>query len=295
LARSHRPVVGIKIHAGLGNQMFKYAAALALAERLDADLVCDIRHYLHADRGDRSLGLNAFGIELNSGWVPPYKPLRSLATQLHLVKTPFRGAERLHVEEGYDPRFHRIENSCVLSGYFQSWRYLTGHEDLVRRTFDVSRLASERTRDWEAAIGEAECPVAVHVRRGDYAASPANIDKFGLLRRDYYDAGRAIIESVAGVGKATYFLFSDDPGAAAAELAGWSRVQQVPGLTAHEELYLMTRCRHFIIANSTFSWWAAWLAQTPDKRVVAPARWFGPAYQYPYSINDRLPPDWLPV
>lgn len=291
---SARPnLVGVFIYGGLGNQMFQYAAGLSLSERLGAELGVDIRHYERRDRGDRRLGLRNFGIELRSERVPPFKIGRRLATALRVLPDPFRGGERMVSVEGFDPHFLELTTPVALSGYFQSWRYFEGHEASVRRAFDVQRLATPRTTGLAAEIAAASNPVAVHIRRGDYTISPDSIAFFGLLHADYYMAAKSALE--ARIDAPTYFLFSDDVDVAKAELAGWQGLRPVTGFTAYEDMFLMSGCKHFIIANSTFSWWAAWLGAAPDKLVVGPRQWFGPAYPHPVDPTDRSPPGWLLV
>lgn len=286
-------LVGVSIYGGLGNQMFQYAAGLALSERLGAELSVDIRHYERKDRGDRRLGLRDFGIELQSTRVPPFKIGRRVASALRLLPNPFRGGTSLVSVEGFDPQFHQLSAPAALSGHFQSWRYLAGHEASVRRVFDVGRLATPRTASLAADIAKARNPVAVHIRRGDYTISPESIAFFGLLHADYYRAAKTELE--AKVEDPTYFLFSDQVDVALTELAGWQGLRPVTGFSAYEDMYLMSSCKHFIIANSTFSWWAAWLGAAPDKVVAGPKQWFGPAYPYPVDPSDRSPPGWLLV
>ncbi len=285
--------VGVKLSDGLGNQMFQYAAGLALAERLGAELVCDTGHYHYKDRGDRGLGLEAFGIELRIERVPPFKPLRHLAMALGLKHAPFRRAATFRHRENFDPAFLELTAPIALTGYFQSWRFFDGYESRMRQVFDTGRLATPRLASLTAEIAAARNPVAVHVRRGDYLKDAQSIAFFGVLGGNYYDAARHALE--ARVEAPTYFLFSDEIDRATTELRGWPGLRPVTGFTGPEDLRLMSLCRHFIIANSTFSWWGAWLGAAPDKQVVGPRQWFGPAYKHPVNINDRLPPDWLRV
>lgn len=290
-------VVGVRLKGGLGNQMFQYAAGLALAERLGARLVCDTGHYRREDRGDRNLGLGAFGIELKLAHLPPLAPLRQLLMLLGLRYTEFRHGTIFRQVSGYDAAFETLAAPAILHGYLQSWRFFVGHEASVRKTFDTTRLATERTATLAAEIGAAHTPVAVHVRRGDYLKDEKSVARFGILGADHYHAARAALEARLDARGAapTYFLFSDESERAATELRDWPGLRPVTGFSGHEDLYLMSRCRHFIIANSTFSWWGAWLGTAPDKLVVAPRRWFGPAHPNPGDVDDRLPPDWIRV
>lgn len=290
-------VVGVKISAGLGNQMFQYAAGLALAERLGAELICDIGHYRRHTRADRPLGLTAFGLQLQIGRIPPLAPLRHAMMVLGLNYRAFRRATVFQQRRGFEPAFDRLTAPVALSGYLQSWRYFEGHEASVRRAFDTSPLATAHSAALAAEIDAAQTPVAVHVRRGDYLKDEQSVARFGVLGTDYYQAARAALEArLPAGGKApTYFLFSDEIERATKELQDWPGLRPVAGFSGHEDLRLMSLCRHFIIANSTFSWWGAWLGAAPDKQVVGPRRWFGPAHPWPEDIEDRLLPDWIRV
>ena len=287
------PCVGVKITAGLGNQMFQYAAGLALAKRLGVALVCDVSHYRRQRRQDRPLGLEQFGIAIDADRVPPYKPGRRLAVALGLMHQRFRGASVLRQREGFDPAFLSAGAPTALVGYFQSWRYFSGYEASVRQTFDTGSLSTARTAALEAEIRAAEHPGAVHVRRGDYLVNPQASAYFGVLGRDYYLAAREALE--ARIPRPTYFLFSDDPERARTELTDWPGLRLVAGYSGAEDLRLMSLCRHFVIANSTFSWWGAWLGAAPDKLVIGPQRWFGPDYPLPVDVDDRLLHGWLRI
>jgi hypothetical protein len=289
-----RPLVGVTITGGLGNQLFQYAAGLALSERLGAELRCDTYHYHH--EATRRLALAEFGIS----WTECRNPnargaLRAIARWFGVGRrAPFGRTQFLLEEFGrFDPRVDAITESCYLEGYFQSWRYFEGHEASVRRVFDLNKISSRNAAPMEAKIRAARHPVAVHIRRGDYATQPLTLAFHGLLGADYYNEARRAIE--AEVSEPTYFLFSDDPDAATAELGDWPNLIPIGGFTAPEDLKLMALCEHFIIANSTFSWWGAWLGGAPGKRVVAPQNWFAPSKANTTVLDDRYPPEWSRV
>lgn len=287
----HEPVVGVSIFGGLGNQMFQYAAGMALARRLGARLLCDTGAFA-GEQPSRPLQLPAFGLALEDFGRPSPGRLRSLAGRLRLVHDPFRDAALFDGGLVYDPAFERLRAPVRLTGYSQSWHYFEGHEAAVRAAFDTARLAAPRAAALADEIRNSRCAVAVHVRRGDYAL-PQQVGIHGLLPDAYYLAARGIIESTSEA--PTWFLFSDDIGQASAELAGIPGLRPVTGFYPTEDLWLMSLCRHFIIANSTFSWWAAWLGQAADKQVVAPRAWFGPAMSTPWRVEDRVPPGWIAI
>ncbi len=271
---------------GLGNQLFSYAAGHALAKRLGGDLRFDLRTFASSDF--RRLGVPAFGITLRA-WKPTWWKLERLAREA--TGGRWRpGPERYREQRDLEPWFFDAEPPCFLIGYFQSWRYFAGAEDEIRQAFDTDRLKVPRVAEMERRIRAASCPVMVHVRRGDYRTSP---DIFPLLGADHYNRARAVIE--ASGARPTWFLFSDEIEDAAAMLAHWPDLVPVRGFDTLEDFRLMSLCRHFIIPNSSFAWWAAWLGRAPDKIVAAPSRWFGPGYKAPVDMDARLPPDWVRV
>ena len=282
------------LQGGMGNQLFQYAAGVALASRLGVGLQLD-RTWFRA-RSERWYCLDAFSI---SARVATDEQLRQAG-----IRHPGRlarglarlGFKRLGLSRGqvcepgfpYWPGFRDLSDGSCLAGYWQSERYFEEVADLIRREFTVREEPDfENQRALEAIRGcEA---VAVHVRRGDYATDP-RVQKFhGMTPLEYYHAAARRILSL--VREPVFFMFSDDP--------AWVRehlVMEAPTVhVAHngprrdyEDLRLMSACRHHVIANSSFSWWGAWLAERPGHRVIAPARWFrnGP------DTRDLIPARW---
>jgi hypothetical protein len=133
--------------------------------------------------------------------------------------------------------------------------------------------------------------VCLHVRHGDYITDPRVNVVHGIVGLDYYQ--RAMENLRRRLSSPSFYIFSDDP--------DWARDQlRPPGLTTcvahnlgkcdHEDLRLMRACRHFIIANSSFSWWGAWLSTSPQKVVIAPEKWLRASY---YSPTDIVPESWI--
>ncbi len=278
-------LVGVSMSGGLGNQLFAYAVGLAVARRVGGDLRFDLRYYTRP--GARPLELSAFGLSVRA-WTPTWWKLEALARRASQGRWR-PGPERLLEMHEFEPAVLSIDAPCFLRGFFQSWRYFAGAEGDIRRAFDTTPLATARTAPLEARIAGASSPVMVHLRRGDYGDAT-----FPLLGREHYEQARARVE--AEVPEPTYFIFSDDARQAATLFAGWPRVVLVQGLSGLEDFRLMSLCRHFIIANSTYSWWAAWLGGASDKRVVAPSRWYGHGVAgQPIDLDARLPPEWIRV
>ncbi len=146
-----------------------------------------------------------------------------------------------------------------------------------------------------ARIEHSRLPVSVHVRRGDYL-NPGTTEFHGVLGEPYYREAVSRIGAALGNG-ADFFIFSDDPTAAGQVLnfVPKSRLTHVCGDPERpwEDMALMARCQHHVTANSSFSWWGAWLNRSPDKLVVAPRTWFAPTELKKLNTADLYPPGWI--
>lgn len=167
-----------------------------------------------------------------------------------------------------------------LHGYFQSWRYFSYSEETVKHyfTFDP-RLCSSITKAYENILDRET--VSVHIRRGDYLTLP---EFHPVVEAEWYNI--ALQQFDPGICK---IVFSDDIDWCMNNLR-WSNMFFARGNEC-EDLFLMSCCTHNILANSSFSWWGAWLNQNPGKRVVAPKTWFGPALKH--DISDLHVPSWI--
>jgi hypothetical protein len=138
--------------------------------------------------------------------------------------------------------------------------------------------------------------VSVHVRRGDYVTDPAANRVHGTCGSEYYErAAELLCEQVTSP---RFFVFSDDPEAARRELRMPGPAEFIDGNVGQrdwEDLRLMTSCRHHIIANSTFSWWGAWLAHHDEQVVAAPHAWFRPGAKPGHCVRDLIPQSWMLV
>ena len=195
-------------------------------------------------------------------------------------------------EQGYDGRFGAARRYCRLDGFWQSERYfahlrpelieeLEPREDLSPGVVALSqKLAAEES-------------IAVHVRRGDLASNAQYATSVGTLGPAYY---RRALERLQGrLRHARVYLFSDDPEWCEQHVPQIFPTEIVSGRITHsaiEDLTVMKRCRHFVIANSTFGWWAAWLGTHPSKQVIAPASFFREPKAWE---KDLLPTSWETV
>ena len=286
-----------ELAGGLGNQMFQYAAGRALSLRYDTRLKLD-RSFLDADaRGKytkRTYELNVFALDAEFASAEETRPVkrkgdsrlsRVLHRQFPFLFSSLYIAENTHQ---YMPRFWKYGPNAYLHGFWQSEKYFRPYRDAIRKDFTFREQAKGRNAEMLDLIRKTHS-VSVHIRRGDYV-NDANVNAYhGLAGIAYYEAAVREIEKIAGAPE--LFVFSDD--------IEWCRqhlllgypthfMDHNNGSTAFEDMRLMSECRHNIIANSSFSWWAAWLNANPNKIVTAPRQWFRNE-----ANPDIYPADWI--
>jgi hypothetical protein len=286
--------------SGLGNQLFQYAALRFYAKRYDAEMriVIDPEWNALSYGEPRHCQLQHFSIP-----VPMVK--RSFAGRLLLTNrdwlkaasAPFKRAFRIQVfHQRLERRFdlapelplERGVKTLYIVGYWQSNPLVEEVADELRVDLTFKEPAQGKNLEVLKQIGRCKNPVSLHVRRGDsLLAAEGKV----ILPMEYYSI--AISTFRERLSDPTFFVFSDDMAFSKANLPRDIRIVFVDHndpLTGHEDLRLMSSCHHHIIANSTFSWWGAWLNARSDKMVIAPRRWFlGIDYYYP----NLLPRAWM--
>lgn len=266
------PKLVSRIFGGLGNQLFCYAAARRLALFNNAELVLDdVSGFAYDSVYRRSYQLNNFSIECRkakpSERFEPFSRLRRIIRRKWNQLLPFEQRSYL-VQEGieYEPRllFFKLQQTVYLEGYWQSENYFKDVETIIRQDLQIAPPTDVANLAMAARI-RSEVTVAVHVRFFDEGTHNAP--------EDYYI--RAVEAMESRVPAAHYLIFSDNPERARARiLLPDTRVTLVSHNQgdehAYADLWLMTLCDHFIIANSTFSWWGAWLGESADTIVFTP-------------------------
>lgn len=289
--------VAIRLLGGLGNQMFQYAGALGLATRQGRALQLDVSAFDAYKTWPYQLDCLKVPQDIYTG-----APLAAPASTSRAVRVirKLKGGGSFRKGVYREPHFHfdpavfsLTGEEILLDGYFQSPRYFEGAEALLRERFQPKASLTETAARWAATITASPRSVSLHVRRGDYltaAASRVHV----ALDRGYYDRAVALLQRLVGP-EAEFFLFSDDPDFIAEAFAGLPRAHVVRSdpSAPWEDMFLMARCRHNIIANSSYSWWGAWLNPAQDKHVVAPARWFTPDRLAACNVLDLYPDDWI--
>jgi hypothetical protein len=200
----------------------------------------------------------------------------------------FVGERHFH----FDPQVLDLPDNVCLFGYWVSEKYFADAAELIRREYQFRPAPSPENDKWMGWMRDTES-VALHVRRGDYVSNPANAEAQGTCGINYYQ--RAIDIVTRHVRDPLFFVFSDDLDWARDNLPTVRDVEYVGhnvGAQSFEDLRLMSNARHNIIANSGFSWWAAWLNNNKEKVVVGPRRWMRDPT---YKTQDVLPATWIAV
>lgn len=267
-----------RLCGGLGNQLFQYAAGRRLAHARGTELVLDLGWYARTPSLDtpRVYELGHYPIQAR-----PAVPGEALWCRLHegrlLRRLPFLPRRWRHCREksfAFDPLILDLPDNTYLDGYWQSYRYFADIAGLIRAELTPMVPFGPQDEKVAASIAKGDA-VSVHVRRGDYVTHQAAAVNHGLCSLDYYKL--ALERILFHVERPHFFIFSDD--------AAWARKNLLlPGpatfvdhngpATAFQDLRLMSLCNYQITANSSFSWWGAWLNPQPNKVVVMPKQWF---------------------
>jgi FkbM family methyltransferase len=277
--------VVVKLQGGLGNQMFQYAAGLAVARHHGARLKLDLSFL--RDRTprpnftQRDFCLDLFRLPADCDIIPD-----ASKSVKHLQR---------HVEQQFhfDPKFNQLGANVYLDGYFQSPRFFEPVQAEVRRTFKSFATPLNAEQQALAEKISACQSVCLNVRRGDYVANPVANSFHGVCDESYFHPAVAAIRQ--RVPDPHFFIFSDDvEWCRTANLTNGAPFTLVPHNFAGDRfgayLQLMTACRHFILPNSSFGWWAAFLSSAPDKIVIIPEPWFDNPVN---NTVDLFPAGWI--
>jgi Glycosyl transferase family 11 len=279
-------MVVVRLRGGLGNQMFQYAAGRRLALQLGTELKLDARAYMAG--ANRHYSLSHFRVTAEVAtprkidyWLGRGNALGRLSGQLFRRESIQRVTEQ---NSRFAPEVLTLPDNVYLDGYWQDERYFADASDQIRKDLTFQEPLRGRSAELAARIG-ACASVALHVRRGDYVDDARTNAWHGVCSKTFYR--RCVARINAECENPVFFIFSDD--------LAWARHNlSLPGNTvfvsgndssqADMDLHLMSLCRHHIIANSSFSWWGAWLAEHPSQIVLAPKRWF-----LTLELGDRHP------
>lgn len=285
-------MIRLILTGGLGNQMFEYATAKALALKLDKELNLDLYALQKKTKGiKRDFELDIFDIDLkiSSSWKT--KLLVKLFPFVEQNRTFFQKTVNYFRDYSaivYLPAFQELEGNVILHGHFQNEKYFKQYETIIRKEFTFKHPLKGQNLQIAQQM-EKSNSVAIHIRRGDYVTD----SNFALCTKEYYQEAMDRIKRE--VENPVFFIFSQDFDWINENLTfdkeevhfiDWNR-----GKDSYLDMQLMSLCKHNIIANSSFSWWAAWLNKNPEKRIFAPARWFRKEERNE-DLKDFYPQGW---
>jgi hypothetical protein len=299
-----RRMIAVQLSGGLGNQMFEYATARALAVRRGVELVLD-SSWIAGRGGASSEEIRRYELgcyDLAARLVHIDEVARLPGTRAARLRRLLPG-RRPFLQEIVEPPFGEplpelvdAADNTYLRGYLQNPAYFADAEELLRKDFTFRPPVAERGAQLAEELRTATLPlVSLHVRRTGYVTDAGLRERLGALGFDYFR--RAVDVIASRVGAVKLAVFTDDPdwcrehvrldhettivGAARAEQERWDSIMSA-----------MSRCDHYVIANSSFSWWGAWLNPSPAKIVVAPRPWYRAADK---PDDHRTPPEWIRV
>lgn len=288
-----------RMDGGLGNQMFQYALASILAQKNKDVVLLDVSFF---EQIEKRLGHTPRKFEL--GVFTNFYTFASIADILFFKQLSFFNKVKrelgFHYPKMYrEPSFGYDENALMLrspvyiSGFFQSYKYYVGYENLIRTLFTFPVALDEINENLLATIKRGQS-ISVHIRRGDYVQDEITKQYHGNCSLDYYLKALSLLTEKSQ--DCTLFFFSDDCDWVKEKFGDLPFAKQFIthniGKNSWKDMLLMSSCQHNIIANSSFSWWAAWLNVHPDKKVVAPKKWFALSEEK-LNTSDLIPPEWM--
>jgi hypothetical protein len=291
-------VIIVKIFGGLGNQMFQYAAGKSLAFKNNSELKLDINHYkiktLPHGLPYRTYDLSIFNIEENIATDKEIARFKNESADF--IKRNIRKAENIISPHKiiYEPYFdyyselNRMKGNLYIDGYWQSEKYFKDIENIIRKEFIIQTTMTKEGVEMLDKIQNSNS-VCLNIRRQEFASNP-HLNLFTGVEYIY----KAVDYFKIRINNPHYFIFSDE--------LDWVRENvklsqpntivedSLYGDKFRDCLYLMSSCKHAIIPNSTFGWWAGWLNPNAEKIVVAPQRWFSDDKR---NTKDLIPEKWI--
>jgi hypothetical protein len=289
----------VQLNGGLGNQLFQYAFARCLAEKRNTRLLLDISVY------------NSSGLRLHEFYaLEPYNIHADIANysdvSFFYPKNVFQKYRKKFmyflgmgkIKQVYEKKWFTFDaktfscpDSVYLCGFWQSEKYFKDIETIIREEFSLRNPLTQNSLNASRKINSRQNTVSLHIRRGDYVSDTRTNSLFGVCSLEYYRNCISYLEKKLGF--LNIFIFSDDP--------SWVKenfhikhphffIDHNGVKYAYEDMYLMSLCEHNIIANSSFSWWGAWLNKNSNKIICTPKNW---TKLEDTNCNDLIPEGWI--
>lgn len=300
------------IQGGLGNQMFQYALGKVISEINKTTLKLYIHGLYIPVEGhlSRDYMLEAFNLKadiaddsilktINKGNILHKLSLKKIKHYKQLVfdeknpeKTHFKDARFLlkpEITTFYPELLEKDNTDIYLDGYWQSYKYFIGYEELIRQQFVIKNDYLKYAPEYFDLINSSQS-VSIHLRLTDRVSTDFGLSHYRYLDWDYYEKAIEIIKE--RIPFPHFFIFSDNIEWCKEKIKLDFPVTYVKAQDEYNDMYLMGMCKHHIIAHSTFSWWAVWLQFNASKVVVAPQKWFN---RQPDNLEDLLLKEWIKI
>jgi hypothetical protein len=280
----------IKIKGGLGNQLFQYAFGRYFSICNNVEVKID--NGINTNKQDtyRAYTLDRFNITI---FLASKEEILKAKYPIYMISKVLIGIRTKVFHKyniGYVPNILKTKQK-YLDGFWQSYKYPNQIRDILLKEITLKEPLENKYQQILEQIKNTNS-VSIHLRRGDYINDPKTKSAHLAFGLEYYEQAIKIV--TGKIPDPTFFIFSDD--------IDWVRNNlktnlptvfvSRPEIKDFEELIIMSKCKNNIIANSTFSWWGAWLNQNPNKVVIAPKRWNN---KFQKEYNNLLPPEWIPV
>jgi len=294
----------ISLYGGLGNQMFQYACGKAISTRLGVELKLDIQHVIDRTPREeftfRDYELGVFNVyeqivtskEL-SRFVPNLWNANEIAKHYYKLKRLFLGNTlyREKLKFSYNKELYSVRDNTYLYGYFQTENYFSEFKNDILNSFTLRNALGERNESFISQMKN-ENSVSIHIRRGDYENS---VFELLSLEEYYLKAIETIKEKIESP---IFYFFTNDVVWVEKNFNSLDINKTIvyinTGTQSYKDMILMSNCKHNIIANSSFSWWGAWLNQNANKTVIAPQKWFKIG-QYVDTTYNLIPENWMKI
>jgi hypothetical protein len=287
----------LKLSGGLGNQIFQYGAAKALANSLKSPLLIDLDWFdqTPSESTPRQEMLSQLRIHtkfIHSNGNPFSLPELQIPLPRQIIQK-LKGKKLIYKEKKsffYQESLFRQEAPIYLEGYWQSFKYLSPIRQILLNEIQPKQTLSQEARAYLDQINACENAIMLHIRRGDYVSQVTANQFHGVLPLAYYQKALLNLRDLIAP---EVFVFSDDITWAKEHLSlgvKTTYIQDIPGEYAVvEELHLMKHCQHHIIANSSLSWFGAWLCEKSGQKVFAPKQWL---IKESFPMDDLIPTSW---
>jgi len=267
----------VKLLGGLGNQLFQYAAGRRLSYKHNAVLKID-NSYFEKDKS-RAYNLSAFNVKEEFA---TSEEIKYLSRNNIIIEKHFH----------FEPRILSLPDNVYMVGHWQSEKYFKDIEPIIRQELTVRIPQTGKNKEIATKIQSTQS-VSLHIRRRDFVYYPQHSKYHGVCSLKYYQ--RCVSYIAKHVSLAHFFIFSDDIFWAKEHLYlpfPMTFVEHNDDSANYEDLRLMSQCKHHIVANSTFSWWGAWLNANMNKIVCVPKKWFK-GWRPNRNTKDLFPQSWI--